>query len=132
MFVAVKRATLLYITGNKVSTTKHFYILLTDPFGPAKQVAMACVCSVRDGCDTTCLLKVGDHPFIEHPSYVAYNLSRIERSDALINGVAKGLFVDKGMLDEGVFQRVLAGVTKSNFTRPFIVDFLAECNKPRI
>lgn len=129
MFVAVKRATLLYITGNVTSTTKHLYVLLTDPFGPAQQVALACVCSAKPNCDRTCILNVGDHPFIQHESYVAYNLCRLERADAVVRNINRGIFFDKGLLDEPVFNRILAGVNTSKAIKPFVIEFLAECNK---
>jgi hypothetical protein len=129
MFVPVKRATLLFTTGNVTSTTKHLFILLTDPTGPAKQVAMACLCTIRGEHDKACLINVGDHPYVTDPSYIAYRLCRVERSDALTKGVQNGHFVDKGMMDQPVFDRVLAGVAESSFTRPFITQFLDEANK---
>jgi len=130
MFAAKRLATLLYPSGSISDPSRHhLFVLLTDPFGPAAQVLMACVCTIVEGSDDSCLLKNGDHDFIKHDTYVAYGFCRIESVKALVNGLAKGIFVEKGNISEAVYKRIIAGLRKSPFTKPFVVDFLKETQK---
>jgi hypothetical protein len=130
MFLVKKLVTLLYPTASiSDSTRHHLFVLLTDPFGPAEQVLMACVCTMVDGADDSCTLTEGDHDFIKHDSYVAYGFCRIEPAKALINGVAKGVFVEKDPISEAVYKRIMSGIKKSPFTKPFVLDFLKETEK---
>jgi hypothetical protein len=123
MFQVVKRATLLYPSG----ATNHLFVFLNDPFGPARQVLMVPACSVVGNYhDTTCLISPGEHPFIEHDSYIAYQHCRIEPAPKLDQGVARNEFHDRGLMDQAVFARVLAGLYSSRRTKPFAVNFLNE------
>jgi hypothetical protein len=130
MFLVKRLATLLYPTASiSDSTRHHLFVLLTDPFGPAEQVLMACICTLVEGADDSCTLTYGDHDFIKHDSYVAYGFCRIEPAKALINGVAKGIFVEKGPISESVYKKIMSGIKKSPFTKPFVLDFLEESEK---
>ena len=128
MFTAVRRATLLFPSPSaRDENGKHLFIVLTDPCGPANQVLLVGIATLRDkGCDMTCVLKPGDHEFIKIDSYVAYSFCRIEWADKLVTGVKNGDFVDKGLLDEEIFGRVLTGLRKSHSTKPFAVQFLED------
>ena len=123
MFVARKRATLLYPSGPSDDPFKyHLFVILTEPYGPARQIVMVPICSIVDGQfhDPTCLINVGDHPFIRHPSYVAYAKGREQFAQDLANGVANGGVSDRGLIDEAVFARIVVGAPNSKFTKPFI------------
>lgn len=80
------------------------------------------ISSVKDGVphDSTCYLNIGDHPFITQRSFVAYALALVKPAQAVIDGVARREYHDQGLLDEGVMQRVLAGVMTSPQVRPRI------------
>ncbi len=90
---------------------------------------MACVCTIVEGSDESCLLKHGDHDFIKHDSYVAYGFCRIENAKALTKGVEKKIFVDKGQISEAIYRKIITGLRKSPFTKPFVLDFLKEIEK---
>lgn len=129
MFTVVRRATLLFPSPSaRDKDGKHLFIILTDPCGPANQVLMVGVATLRDkGCDTTCVLKPGAHEFIKVESYIAYSFCRVEFADKLTAGVQKGAFVGKELLDEEIFGRVLTGLRKSRSTKPFAIQFIDEC-----
>lgn len=134
MFAAVERATLLYPSpSTRDPNGKHLFILLTGPYGPAKQVLMVSVITLRrEGrYDDSCILKPGDHEFIKHESCVAYSLCRLEPAEKLSNGVACRAFTDCGLLLEPVFDRVIAGMRKSPFKKPFAIEFLDAWRKDR-
>lgn len=127
MFQAIRRATLIY----RDPVQEHLHIVMTDPHGPKSEILLAPVCTVRRStstADKSCLLNVGDHEFINHESYIAYAICRIEEASIVENRVAIGLFVDKGMLDTVVFDRVTEGFYSSKRIAPCYRNFLAEAS----
>lgn len=133
MFVAAKLGTILVPSGpGNDPGRKHLFVVLTDPYGPAKQVLLAPVCSVIKDVkpDDSCLLGAADHEFLQHDSYIDYAKIRIERADTLEHGVTSGAIVEKPPVSAAVYARVLAGMGKSKFAKPFAKDFLADSQKP--
>lgn len=130
MFEVTKRSTLLYPSGPKHDPNrKHLFVVLTDPFGPAKQVLIVSVVTMRgDKCDQSCVLKKEDHEFIEHDSFVAYATCRVEFESTLISGLSSREFVEKPKLREDVFVRVVGGMTKTKLIKPFAIQFFQESN----
>ncbi|MDR2154514.1 MAG: hypothetical protein LBE78_05745 [Burkholderiaceae bacterium] len=64
---------------------KHLFTIMLDPvpwggYGPNPMVLMACASSVKAGIDhdQACQIKAGEHPFIEHDSFIDYRFTRIE------------------------------------------------------
>jgi hypothetical protein len=128
MFSAVKRATLLYPTGAGAPTPSHHLMaLLTDPVGPPGFLLTVTICTVGHALhDSTCILGPGDHDFlVAESSFVYYRSLRADLSaKRLIDGVQSGEFVDRGLMREDVFARVIAGVRKSSFAAPFAQTIL--------
>lgn len=122
MFVARKRATLLYEAGPARDPYQHhLFVILTDPFSPAKQVVLVPICSVRNEFhDGTCVLSAGEHSFLRHESYVEYAHGRTEFAAVIEDRVKKGFFVPKEDASDALFQKILAGVFKSKRTKPFL------------
>lgn len=124
MFTAACGATVLYPSGPRDDLTRrHLFVLLTDPFGPAKQVLMVPVCSAASQCDNTCLISVGDHPFVRHESYVDYARCRLESANDLAKFVDSGYLVEKEPADGALVDRMGAGFSRSRFTKPFALEF---------
>ena len=62
------------------------------------QYVCSMVSSWKDGskfCDSACVLNAGEHPFIEHKSYVAYRKTILFREDKLIDLLANGNAISK-------------------------------------
>ncbi|SLN63849.1 hypothetical protein ROA7450_03356 [Roseovarius albus] len=71
------------------------------------------VSTFYDGCDSTCELDEGDHPFITHLSYVFYNRATIYRADDLGRGLQDNRLVAQPDMDEVVFAKVEVGIYNS-------------------
>lgn len=124
MFTPTRCAAVLLPSGPaRDFERKHLYILLTNPFGPAKQVLMVPICTVASMCDNACLISVGDYPFVKHESYVAYARCRIECANDLIRLVGSGRFIEKAPASEDLANRIAAGLSRSQFTKPFALEF---------
>jgi hypothetical protein len=130
MFLAVKLATLLYPSGPAHDVNRcHLFVLLTNPFGPAMQVLMVPICTVVAGCDTTCIIKTGEHAFVQTESYASYGWCRVEPEKKLVTGVSKGQFADKGPVSQTLYSRITNGLRKSPFTKPFALTFFNDAER---
>ncbi len=132
MFAVVKLATLLIPSGTITRPgLKHLAILLTDPVGPAKQILIVTVSTLRGSKfdDRTCIINAGEHDFIKQQSYVVYSACRCDCFERHIHdGIANKMLSPMHLLREDVFTRVLAGVEKSPHTKPFAKKFLRDSN----
>ena len=95
---------------------KHLFALMLDPaavdgMGAKPCVLLACVTSVKDGLphEDACLLQAGDHPFIEHDSYVDYRFTRLEQAEHLEGLVKNGTFIPKDDCSHGLIKRIISG-----------------------
>lgn len=102
------------------SGQKHLFALMIDPvvldgYGSKPCVVLACVTSVKDGVpsEDACLLTQGDHPFIEHDSYVDYRFTRIEQADHLEKRLLDGAFTAKEPCSPELIKRIVQGALKS-------------------
>lgn len=133
MFVARKGATLLFESGPANNPYQHhLFVILTEPYGPAQQVVMVPICTIKhDRHDLTCVVEVGEHEFIKAQSFVSYSEGRVEAASVLQKGVAKGFFVPKEQANQRLFDKIFAGVRKSNRSRPFLKTAIADAAKEK-
>ena len=109
----------------------HLIIICTDPlfyrdYG-CEAVLSVNVTSWREGLsfnDPSCILDVGDHPYIKHKSFVFYKQSVPLRVPGLIEKVQSGDLIPMGFLSASVLQRVLDGFEKSDQTPMKSLRFL--------
>lgn len=100
---------------------KHLFAVMLEPtvvdggYGSKPIVLLACVTSVINGTPTedTCLLGKGDHPFIEHDSFVDYRFTRIEQADVVQKRVQEGVFIEKDACSAEVLKKIIQGALKS-------------------
>ncbi len=59
------------------------------------------------------MLQPGDHPFIEHESYVDYRLMRIESAAHVEARVKEGVFVAREPCSPALLRRIVAGALQS-------------------
>lgn len=111
LYTPVKKGTVLMPTG----PVDHLHFICSDPvFYPHKAkecVLIVNISSVDDGSDydQSCLLNVGDHPFIKHASYVYYKKAEIYGTNSISQNVAQGNFRIHEPCDDTTFSRILEG-----------------------
>lgn len=78
-------------------------------------VLMVPVCTLHDGLnvETCCVLEPGDHPFIQHKSYLDYRFARLEQVSHIEKLVQQGQYSAKDAFDSHVLQRIVAGALSS-------------------
>lgn len=84
------------------------------------------ISSFYDGCDDTCVLKVGDHDFVRHDSYVFYAEALIMKANRIRNGFDKGVLTPQKALQDAVFERVISGINKSPDTPEKIIKYFKQ------
>lgn len=89
--------------------------VVVNGYGSKPYVLLACVTSVKNGLpnDDSCLLAKGDHPFIEHDSFVDYRFTRMEQVDHVKARVDEGVFLEKEPCSPELIKRILQGALKS-------------------
>jgi hypothetical protein len=101
----------------------HLYVVLNDTCKNGNNLIVP-VCSAHQRCDNTCLLVPGEHKFIRHDNYIAYNLLRIFQSSHIVSQVDAGVISYEGILDEGVFARIYEGVRSSRYSARIYIKYL--------
>lgn len=120
-----RKGTILIPSGSK----NHLHFVCSDPvFYPSvgKDCVLVVNISTADAAidyDKTCVLDVGDHPFIKHPSYVYYRRADIFGADNIARNVADGTFDVHRDCTDGTFKRILDGFDISDEVRPKIHKF---------
>jgi hypothetical protein len=100
----------------------HLHVVLNDPcvfdgYGPVCCVVMVGFTSKVNGApyDSACNLVAGDHPFINHDSYIAYKYARVDRIDELEKKVTTKLFIPREPVSAELLYRIRNGLQSSRF-----------------
>lgn len=98
--------------------TPHLFFVMTDPFGEPPAVITVNISTLKgiDTEDRTTVLDVGDHPFINRKSYIAYDYARKLNVDIILKRLEKGLIELRDDVEETVFNRILEGLYESRRT----------------
>ncbi len=118
---------------------RHLFSLLINPqkiqgYGAEPQAFLACVCSIHQGApyDDACILRVGDHPFIRHDSYIDYRHSRIEAAQHIEAKVAEGIFTPHEDCSMILIRRIIASAETSKRISREMKIFLREVQLPPV
>ena len=99
----------------------HLHVVLTDTCSSGCNLLVP-ICSVpsqkKRRHDRTCLVGIGDHEFLKHPSYVAYYRMRHYSETVLLKHIHDKYFEMRDPLDERVFALVCAGIGRSDESAP--------------
>ena len=94
---------------------QHLWIVMNDECA-AGQCLLLMVTSVYPTrkSDESCLLNIGDHPFIMHPSYIAYRLAQMPRAQHIRKMLASKFYIPKEDFSGPVFARIAGGIFTSD------------------
>lgn len=107
----------------------HLKVVLCDPGKiPSYRtpgIIVVSVCSFTQAWhDDTMILKVGDHPFISHDSYIAYRYARTEHGPSIEAGVKSRAFRASAPFDSAMLSQIVAGALRSPHTAREVKDYL--------
>ncbi|HIC8860084.1 TPA: hypothetical protein ACW7Y0_001047 [Aeromonas hydrophila] len=121
----VRRGTLLIPSG----ATNHLFFVCNDPIlYPRNTKASFLAVNISSIApniehDRTCVLDVGDHPFVHHPSFVFYRKAEIFGAATVGEQIAAGDIQTHAICEEPTFARILAGFDLSPHVTPLIRNF---------
>lgn len=110
---------------------KHLFFILTDPcidyeYNRSDMLLLVNCSSINPDrpYDETCVLSVGEHPFIIRESYIYYKEMRIESLFSIEKGISEKRFIKKEIINNELYQRILEGAFKSRMTERKYLRFL--------
>ena len=104
------------LTGGRVPTP-HLWVILWGPAGDAGAYLAVMLTSLRSYSDRTCILDVGDHPFIRHPTSVSYRDVVRLTGERLSELAAAGTARPRQPVSGAVLERMRAGFFASAHTQ---------------
>lgn len=87
-----------------------------------EQILLVPFCSVRGGRqeDLTCVVEKGEHPFIDHPSYLAYNLAREEMVAGVVRHLNSAQFKPAEDVSAELMKRIEDGIRATDRVKQFV------------
>ena len=100
--------------------TEHLWIVVAEIDGTAREAICVSVTTRRDYSDSTCVLNVGDHPFVNRPSVIFYQDARemdvalVEK--ALTSGIRNFVCTPHDPCSDALLERIRKGLIDSKQT----------------
>ena len=93
----------------------HVWIVVSEPAKDPEHVLIVSMTTIRRFHDPACVLDVGDHPFVKHPTYVNYRNSMIVTNSQLDAQHAAGQLIVEQSVGDDLLERVRHGAAQSEF-----------------
>ena len=103
------------LTGGRIPTP-HLWVILWGPAGAAHAYLAVFLTTLRAHSDKTCVLAAGDHPFVRHPTAVAYRDVQRFTKERLEELIANGTAKPRQAVEPAVLERLRAGFFASAHT----------------
>jgi hypothetical protein len=65
-----------FLGGGEAHGENHLWLVINDPSAHSGIALIVNVSNLRPNAETTCLVRRGEHPFMQHDSYVRYGSAR--------------------------------------------------------
>lgn len=100
----------------------HLFFVLNNP--KDGEAVLACLSSMHQYADRTCIVNPGDHPFIRHKSFIDYRHCRTDRVTHLTTLLERGYIQRMDKASDALVERILKGAKRSEHTKQRILDLL--------
>lgn len=108
-------------------TKEHLHVILTKPTAQNEVVTVA-ICTRRRWSETILCLDVGDHPFIQHASVVAYRYAEIRNCTQIEEAVRRGIARPHERVSIQLLRRMQAALIDSDFVTHEVRAFFRDCD----
>lgn len=106
---------------------EHLHVLVITPTD-RNEVITVPICTRQRWSETLVCLEVGDHPFIQHASFVAFRHARIRSTKRIEEAIASGLARRMEAISPAVLERIHKALPDSDFVpnevRAFFKDIM--------
>ncbi len=101
----------------------HLFVIILECEDHTRNTIIVNVQSIRGNkYDKTVILSPGDHPFIQHPSYINYSLAQIVSLDDLEQKLNNRTAKVISPISSAIFQKICDGILRSRFTPEEVKD----------
>ena len=83
--------------------------------------------SWNSGCDQTCIVKPGEHPFVKHDTVIAYGRGLLLERTARNELQRLGFYQGHAALSDSLLKRIQQGALDSEFTPIHLQDIVRSC-----
>jgi hypothetical protein len=125
-----KGCTLLIPSGTTLNPdSKHLFVVLTNPCAGGQHL-LTSITSMKPNrpYDPTCVLEAGEHPFLDHQSYVFYARPKQVGHAGIIKCVKAGIYIAKQNCDEALLKKIREGVAASAMTPRWAKEYFRQNN----
>lgn len=89
-----------------IDSNRHLWIILSDPVQYPNEVLAVFMTSYKPRMDKTCILEVGDHPFITHKTTIAYGATIVWTHAEILQALADGAIQMREPVSDAVLRKV--------------------------
>ena len=114
-----------YLDGNDEEEDYHLHIIVSDPDQDGYVIVVS-VSTIYRFADRTVILRPGDHPWVKHESYIAYNFARLKKLAEIEARIARLPGMTKDPCTEALLKRVQGGLLESEQTENGVKHFFRE------
>lgn len=100
----------------------HLCVCLTSPCDK-DNILTVTIQTYRPGFDTSCILDVGDHEFIQHKSIATYSRATKVGATATQALIDNGTYALKACVGPAILKKLREGLKASGDTPPFALDY---------
>ena len=112
--------------SNQIQDEEHLHFIVSKILSPSNKVLTVNLTSWHEKGDNTCILNVGDHPFVTHKSFILYNKATILTTEQLDDAEHRNLIYRHNPASKKLLERIQAGVVASVRTPYWIKDSLKD------
>ena len=114
-----------FLDGDDVEEDYHLHIVATKPSVDGYVVVVS-ISTIYRFADRTVVLSAGDHPWLRHESFVAYNFATLKKVPDIEARLLQRPSMRKDRCTEGLLKRVQLGVIESEQTENGVKNFCRE------
>ena len=102
----------------------HLFCILNDPCA-SRLCLVTMITTIYDGRhhDPACVIDVGDHPFIRHPSYLLYRAADTLRASQIVSLIDQKYYIPREDFEAAVFKRIRDGLFASDETKRWAINY---------
>lgn len=98
----------------------HLFVVISNPQESPKEILIVPIMSWRVGKDESCILELGDHPFVVHKSYINYHSAQKCEAERLEPHISDSQFKPLEAVSDKLLARIRQG---ADLTMYLSLDF---------
>lgn len=91
------------------NNTRHLRIVISDVNQNGEYLTVSVDSYVNKFQDSSCIIEIGELPFITHKSFVNYKYAKVVSFQQIYNGIRKGVFLQRKDISEQLLKKIQDG-----------------------